>query len=183
MIKLMLLSFWHRCKFLFLGSVITMDWVHVVGHSPVFQILLQIATRASIYYIVILIGLILLVCYPLQPDIFIFDALTAAITSSHRIEWCSSSVIRGQSSTFGSPPASEQYCGHVLLLETLLLLVLYGCRFVLLLSFSVVRSLTSWYAFLLLFFLMHFFTSCYWPPIHVSFAIFIYALIFLLMSL
>ena len=32
----------------FLGSVITRERVHVVGHSPVFQILLQIAARMSI---------------------------------------------------------------------------------------------------------------------------------------
>ena len=49
--------------------------------------------------------------------------------------------------------------------------------------FSVVRSLTRWYAFLLLFFLRHASTSWHWPYIQVSFAIFISVLIFLLISL
>ena len=42
------LYFWHSCKLPFFGSVITRDWAHVVGHSPVFQILLQIDFRMSI---------------------------------------------------------------------------------------------------------------------------------------
>ena len=32
----------------FLGSVMTKDWVHRVGHSPVCQVLLQIVVRAVI---------------------------------------------------------------------------------------------------------------------------------------
>ena len=32
----------------FLGSVMTKDWVHWVGHSPVCQIVLQIVVRAVI---------------------------------------------------------------------------------------------------------------------------------------
>ena len=49
--------------------------------------------------------------------------------------------------------------------------------------FSDVRSLTSWYAVLLLFFLMHASTSWHWHCIQVSFAIFIFVLIFLLISI
>ena len=49
--------------------------------------------------------------------------------------------------------------------------------------FSVVRSLTSRYAFLLLLCLRHASTSLHWPCIPVSFAIFISVLIFLLISL
>ena len=60
------------------------------------------------------------------------------------------------------------------LCETLLRLVLYGCRFILLLWLV-------W--FLLLFFLRHSSTSWNWPCIQVSFAIFISVLIFLLISL
>ena len=36
------------CRLPFLGSVMTKDWVHGVGHSPVCQTLLQIIVRAVI---------------------------------------------------------------------------------------------------------------------------------------
>ena len=39
-------------------------------------------------------------------DFPFFSAMTAASTSSHRIGWCSSSGICGQSSTIGSPSVS-----------------------------------------------------------------------------
>ena len=74
----------------------------MVGHSPVFQILLQTVVRMSI-----------MASPPTwtnsagmlsTPAVFpIFSALTAASTSSRRIGWCSSSGICGQSSTIGSP--------------------------------------------------------------------------------
>ena len=38
----------HCCWLPFLGSVMTKDWVHGVGHSPACQILLQIVVRAVI---------------------------------------------------------------------------------------------------------------------------------------
>ena len=68
----------------FFGSVVTRDCVHVVGHSPVFQILLQIAVRMSI-----------MASPPAwtnsasmlstPADFPIFSALTATSTSSRRI--------------------------------------------------------------------------------------------------
>ena len=48
LMRLIVLYFWQSCKFPFLGSVITSDWVHGVGHSPVLQILLQISLKTSI---------------------------------------------------------------------------------------------------------------------------------------
>ena len=80
------------------------------------------------------------------------------------------------------PPVKD----FIFLCETLPRLVLYRCSLTLFLDlpcFSVVRSLTSWYAFLLLFFLRHASTSWHWPCIQVSFAIFISVLLFLLISL
>ena len=69
-------------KVAFLGSV--MDWVHVVGHSPVFQILLQIVLRISI--MASPPAWTISACMLSTPaDFPIFSALTAASTSSHRI--------------------------------------------------------------------------------------------------
>ena len=75
---------WHSCKLPFFGSMITRDSVHVVGHSPVFQILLQIVVRMPI-----------MASPPAwtnsadrlstPADFPIFSALTAASTSSRRI--------------------------------------------------------------------------------------------------
>ena len=75
------------------------------GHSPVFQILLQIEVRMSI-----------MTSPPAwtnsdgmlskPADFHIFSALTAASTPSRRTGWCSSSGICGQSSTTGSPSVS-----------------------------------------------------------------------------
>ena len=48
LMRLLLGSFLHRCRLLFLGIVMTKDWVHSVGHSPVCQILSQIVVRAVI---------------------------------------------------------------------------------------------------------------------------------------
>ena len=77
----------------------------MVGHSPVFRIMLQIEVRMTIMasppawnnYA----GLLS------TPTVFsIFSALTAASTSSRRIGRCSSSRICGQSSTIGSQSVS-----------------------------------------------------------------------------
>ena len=72
----------------------------MVGHSSVFQILLQIVVRMSIMGFppawTNSAGMLSTLA-----DFPIFSALTAAFTSSHRIGWCSSSGICGQSSTIG----------------------------------------------------------------------------------
>ena len=41
-------SQWHCCRLPFLESVMTKDWIHVVDHSPVCQIVLQMVVRALI---------------------------------------------------------------------------------------------------------------------------------------
>ena len=48
LIRLIVRWFWHCCRLSFLGSVMTKDWVHGVGHFPVSQVLLQIVVRAVI---------------------------------------------------------------------------------------------------------------------------------------
>ena len=77
----------------------------MVGHSPVFQILLQIVVRMSIIASLPAwtnsAGML-----STPADFLIFSALTAASTSSRSIGRCSSSTIYGQSSTIGSPSVS-----------------------------------------------------------------------------
>ena len=74
----------------------------MVGHSPVFQILLQIVVRMSIMASppawTNSAGML-----STTADFPIFSALTAASTSSRRIGYYSSSGICGQSSIIGSP--------------------------------------------------------------------------------
>ena len=48
LMRLIVRYFWHCCRLPFLESVMTKDWVHRVGHSPVCQILLQIVMRAVV---------------------------------------------------------------------------------------------------------------------------------------
>ena len=71
-------------KMTLLGWLITRDLVHVVGHSPVFQILLQIEVRMSIMASppawTNSVGML-----STPADFPIFSALTAASTSSRRI--------------------------------------------------------------------------------------------------
>ena len=111
LIRLMVLYFWHSCKLPFFGSVITKDWVHVVGHSPVFQILLHIEVRMSI------------MAFPpvwtnsssmlsMPAEFPIFSALTASSTSSRRIGWYSSSCICGQSNSRGVNVFKTGFSGH-----------------------------------------------------------------------
>ena len=73
----------------------------MVGHSSVFPILLQIEVRMSIIASppawTNSVGML-----STPADFPTFSALTAASTSSHRIGWCSSLGICGQSSTIGS---------------------------------------------------------------------------------
>ena len=138
-------------------SVTNRDWVHVVGHSPVFHIL-QIEICPS--WLLLLVNSAGMLS---TPAFFpIFSALTAASTSSCRIGWRSSSGICGQSSTVGFQSVSqlqryEQYSVHLLRISSSSVRHFpdLSCMVLGLSCFSFVRSLTSWYAFLLLFFLMH----------------------------
>ena len=88
----------------FLGIVMTKDWVHGVGHSPVCQILLQIVVRA--------------VTTSPPPawtssagmlsnlaDFPFFNDCTAASTPVRRMGWSSSVSVWGQFSTDGYPSA------------------------------------------------------------------------------
>ena len=115
----------------------------MVGHSPVFQILLQIEIRMSV------------VASPpawtnsagmlSTPAGFpIFSALTAV--ASRRIGWCFSSRICVQSSSIGSQ-RSEQYSVHQLRISfsSMRHFSDLSCMVVDLPCFSVARSLTSWY--------------------------------------
>ena len=73
----------------------------MVGHSPVFQILVQIVVRMSVMASPAWTNSAGILSMP--ADFPILSALTAASTSSRRIGWCSSSGIWGQSTTIGSP--------------------------------------------------------------------------------
>ena len=81
-----------------MGSVMTKDWVHRAGYSPVCQILLQIVVRAVI------------TAFPpawtrsagmlSTPGAFpSFNDCTVASTSSQRIGWSSTVSVWGQFST------------------------------------------------------------------------------------
>ena len=48
LIRLIVQWLWRCCRLPFLGSMMSKDWVHGVGHSPVCQILSQIVVRAVI---------------------------------------------------------------------------------------------------------------------------------------
>ena len=48
LMRLTVRYFWRCCRLPFAGSVMTKDWVHGVGHSPVCQILLKIVLRTVI---------------------------------------------------------------------------------------------------------------------------------------
>ena len=88
----------------FLGSVMTKDWVHSVGHSPVYKILLQIVMRAVIMS---------------SPPVWtnsagmlstpanfpFFNDCTAASTSLRRMGWSFSVYVWGQLNTDGYPLA------------------------------------------------------------------------------
>ena len=127
----------------------------MVGHSPVFQILLQIEVRMSI-----------MASPPAwtnsagrlstPADFLIFSALTAASTSFRRIEWCSSSGIYWVPISLIIVKGWAILCPSVkdfiFLCETLPRLVLYGCRFTLypvsLLSGPWLAGMLScWYSF------------------------------------
>ena len=104
LMRLTVRQFWHCCRLPFLGSMMTKDWVHRVGHSPVCQILLQIVVRSVMTF------------SPANwtssaeilstPAYFPFsNDCTAAATSWRRIGWSSSVSVCGQFTTDKSPLA------------------------------------------------------------------------------
>ena len=140
----------------FLGSVMTKDWVHGVGHSPVRQILLQTVVRAVITSSppawTSSAGML-----STPADFPFFNDCTAASTSLRRMGWSSSVSVWVQFSTDGSPMAlwlysSEQYSVHRFSIcrssvrhfpDRSWTVVVFPC-------FTVVKSFTSWYALILL---------------------------------
>ena len=128
-------------------------------HSPVCQILLQIVVRVVITSSppawTISAGTL-----STPADFPFFSYCTAASTSLRKMGWSSSESVWGQPSTDGSPLAlslyrSLQYSAHRCSIsrssvrhfpERCWTVVAFPC-------FTVVKSFTSWYALLLLFFL------------------------------
>ena len=161
----------------------TKDWVYGVGHSPVCQILLQIVVRAVITS---------------SPPAWTSSAgmlstpadCTAASTSLQRMGWSSSVSVWVQFSTDGSPLAlslysSEHYSVHRFSIcrssvrhfpERSWTVVTFPC-------FTVVKSFTSWYALLLLFFFRFSSISLHCSPIQFSLALFMLLLMLLFTSL
>ena len=94
LMRLIVCWFWHCCRLHFLGSVMTKDWVHRVGHSPACRILLQVVVKAVI------------TCSPhawissagmlsTPADFPFFNNCTAASTSLRRMGWSSSVSVVG----------------------------------------------------------------------------------------
>ena len=101
LMRLIVRQLWHCCRLPFLGSVMTKDWVHGVGHSPVCQILLQIVVRAVITSSppawTSSAGILS------TPAHFpFFNACIAASISLRRMGWSSCVCVWGQFSTDGS---------------------------------------------------------------------------------
>ena len=135
------------------------DWVHGVGHSPVCQIPLQIVVRAAITSSppswTSSAGML-----STPADFPFFSDCTAASTSLRMMGWSFSVSVWVQFSTDGSPLAlwlysSEQYSVHRFSIfrssvghfpERSWTVVTFPC-------FTVVKSFTSSYVLLLLFFL------------------------------
>ena len=154
----------------------TKDWVHGVGHSLVCQILLQIVVRAVITSsppaFASSAGMM-----STPADFPFFSDCTAASTSLRRMGWSSSVSVWVQFSTDGSPLAlwlysSQQYSVHQFSIchssvrhfpEQSQTVVAVPC-------FTVVKSFTSWYALLLLFFLRFSSFLLHCSPIQFSFA-------------
>ena len=167
----------------------TKDWVHGVGHSPVCQILLQIVVRAVITSSppawTSSAGML-----STPADFPFFNDCTEASTSLRRMGWSSSVSVWVQFSTEGSPLAlwfysSEQYSVHRFSIcrssvrhfpEQSWTVVAFPC-------FTVVKSFTSWYALLLLFFLIFSSISLHCSPIQFSLAFFMHLLMLLFTSL
>ena len=167
----------------------TKDWVHKVGHSPVYQTLLQIAIRvvitASPPAWTSSAGML-----SAPPDFPFINNGTAASTSLQRMGWSSSVCVWGQFSTNGSPFAlwlysSEQYSVHRFSIsrssvghfpEQSLIVVAFPC-------FTVVKPFVSWYALLFLFFLRFSSISLHCSPIQFSFAYLMHVMVLLFTSL
>ena len=165
------------------------DWVHGVGHSRDCQILSQIVVRAVITSsppaLASSAGMLLTPAnYPF------FNDCTAAFTFLRRMGWSSSVSVREQFSTNGSPLAwwlysSEQYSVHQFSIrrssvrhfpERSWTVVAFPC-------FTVVKSFTSCYALLLLFFLRLSSISLHCSPIQFSLAFFVHLFMLLFTSL
>ena len=149
----------------------TKDWVHGVSHSPVCQILLQIVVRAVITSSPLAwassAGML-----STPADFPYFNDCTAASTSLRKMGWSFSVSFWVQFSTDGSPLAlrfysSEQYSVHRFSTcrssvrhfpERSWTVVAFPCV-------TVVKSFTSWYALLLLFFLRFSSISLHCSPI------------------
>ena len=118
LMRLIARHFWHCCTLLFLGSVMTKDWVQGVSHSPVCQIFLQIVVIAVITYSPpAWTSSARMLLTPADFPCFNDCHCTAASTSLRRIGWSSSVSVWGQFSIDGSPLAlwlysSEQYSVH-----------------------------------------------------------------------
>ena len=158
----------------------TGDLVHGVGHSPVCQILLHVAVRAVIRSSppawTSSAGML-----STAADFPFFDGHTAASNSLRRVEWSFSVSVWGQFSTDGSLLVlslytSEHYSVHQLsisrssvrhFLERSWTVVPFLCC-------TVVKSLTSWYAIFLLFFLRFFFNFTILFFIQFSFFLFLF---------
>ena len=153
----------------------TKDWVNGVGHSPVCQILPQIVVRAVITSSppawTISAGML-----STPADFPFFNDCTAASTSLRRMGWPSSVSAWVQFSNDESPLtlwlySSEQYSVHRFNIcrssvrhfpERSWTVVAFPC-------FTVVKSFTSRYALLLLFFLRFSSISLHCSPIHFFF--------------
>ena len=155
--------------------------------TPVCQILLQIAMRAVITFSphawTSSTGMLLT-----PADFPFFNNCTGASTSLRRVGWPSSVSVWGQFSTDVSPLdlslySSEQYSVHRFSIyhssvrhfpERSWTVVAFPC-------FTVIKSFTSWYAPLLLFFL-RFSTISLHSPIQFSFAFFTHLLMLLIVN-
>ena len=167
----------------------TKDWVHGVGHSPVCQIVLHIVMRAVITSSppawTSSAGML-----STPADFPFFSDCTAASTSLRRMGWSSSVSVWVQFSTDGSPLASwlynsEQYSVHRFSICCSSVRHFPARSWIILafLCFTVVKSFTSWYALLLLFFLRFSSISLHCSPIQFSFAFFMHLLMILFTSL
>ena len=98
LMRLIVRKFWQCWRLPFLGSVMSKEWVHGVGHSPVCQIVLQVVVRAVIIsfppHWTSSAGMLLT-----QADVPFFNNCTAASTSFRRMGWSSSVFVRGEFST------------------------------------------------------------------------------------
>ena len=189
LMRLIVRQFWCFCRLPFLGIVMTKDWVRGVGHSPVSQILFQIVVRAA---------------FASSPpnwtssaemlstpaDFPFFSDCTATSTSLRRMGWSSSMSVWVQFSTDGSPLAmwfysSEQYSVHRFSIcrSSVRHFPERSWTVVALPRFTVVKSFTSWYALLLLFFLRFSSISLHCSPIQFSLAFFTHLLMLLFTSL